>query len=55
MPKQTETVCALCSINCVMTVTFDDDGNVIDLADAECESGQDFVNDNKEILLAEAK
>jgi hypothetical protein len=38
-----------------MTVTFDDDDNVINLTGAECDSGQDFVNDNKEILLAEAK
>jgi hypothetical protein len=38
-----------------MTVTFDDQGNVLTLAGDQCDSGREFVQNNKEILLTQAK
>jgi CxxC motif-containing protein len=58
MSKKASTVCTLCPVTCELIVTFDENDAVVgETSDtgAQCESWVEFVEMNKELLLANAK
>lgn len=43
MPKEQEVICIICPLACVVTVTFDDEGNVLGVANNMCKEGEKYA------------
>jgi CxxC motif-containing protein len=43
MPKEEQIICILCPLGCVMTVTIDDKGDVLGVANNLCKEGEKYA------------
>lgn len=43
MPRETKITCIGCPLGCMVRLSLDDKGEVIDIADNKCKEGQEYV------------
>jgi CxxC motif-containing protein len=43
MAKETRVICIMCPLACLVTVTTDDEGNIVGTADCQCKRGEEYA------------